>query len=211
MPRPPALPMPAAPPRAAVLALVAALFVVLPAGCTHRPAAVETRQGTEFYRVSDAEPPEPPPEEGFAEITAERVEASLRRVTIRHATWMLFMRSDPKPLFADGQVAYLADVLARELPGLKPTARLGFRLSDPYKGLPVDVRIHPEGEFLVYRFLHLMRRPREGPGPEPPNDAVLETLSGQRVQRSATPTLYDPALQTRRVRPRTEPSGEDVF
>lgn len=169
--------------------LVSACLVM---GCASR----ELHTGIDVYFEESTEPLLAPPAAEFSEITAKQVRSSLRRITVRHSTWMLFIRSDPKPLLSEGQLDFLQETLIRELPHLAPGRRIRFAFRDQYRGELVDMEVYPEGEYLVYFFRALIRQTgRTGPGPEVPNHGILEPLSGQIVRSGSRPVLKDHALR----------------
>ena len=146
--------------------------------------------------AESTEPLLAPPAAEFIDITPQQVRSSLRRITVRHSTWMLFIRSDPKPLLSEGQLDFLQKTLIRELPNPAPGRRIRFVFRDQYRGELVDMEVYPEGEYLVYFFRALIRPSgRVGPGPTSPNRGILEPLSGQIVQPGVFPVLKDLALR----------------
>jgi hypothetical protein len=164
------------------------------AACASERVLLEQRAGIEVTLRPERYPPRPPPGADFANLQDVQIERSLRRVVIRHSTFFLFVYSNPVPLFTDEQLAALREVLARELPRLPLERRLGFAFIDGHRRNEVDLEIYPEGNYLVYDFRALLRRPesRLGRLGQPVNEAILFPQRDQIVKTGRFPLLRDP-------------------
>jgi hypothetical protein len=164
-------------------------------GPAQTKTVLETQHGIELSLRSERKAPRPAPGPEFGEVNATRVERSLRRVVIRYAKVVSFVRSDPAPLFTEEQIAYLSGAVARELAALPPDQRIGLKFADQYRGDEVDVEIYPEADYLVFEFRSLLlpvdpNRPT--PQQRPPNMAVLHPQRDQVFVKGRQPVLKDP-------------------
>lgn len=145
----------------------------------------ESEQGTKIQIIS--EQPESPNgiDPRFKNFAALDIEASLRRITITHSTWISLVQSDPKPLFSRELILELRDPLAKHLKLLKNGERIFIQFKDPYKFYDVDVAIYPDGSELVYYFTALIRNRDDVRYNELANDqGILVAQPGQTVDPS---------------------------
>ena len=162
---------------------------------------LETRDGIEISLRPERHAPRPAPGREFQELKDFKIARSLSRVVVRYTKVILFIRSDPVPLFSEEQVRLLSEVLLRELPALPADKRIGLAFYDQYRGGLVHVELYPEGDYLVYDFRALMvpkdgtRGRRGSPGP---NYGVLYPQRNQIVEGTRHPLLKDPIASAAR-------------
>jgi hypothetical protein len=179
--------------------------------CAPVRTVLETREGIEISLRPERREARPAPGPEFRDLKDYKIARSLERVVVRYGKVISFNLSDPAPLFSEGQVRALTEVLLRELPALPAGQRLGLAFYDQYRGDIVDVELYPEGDNLVYEFRALMVLKENGMrrrGSRSLNYGVLVPQRDQIVDDSLYPLLKDPIASAARPDFHPPPEGD---
>lgn len=143
-----------------MLGLAAALLL---AGCSANRTVLSNDQlkKREVAVLSGEKPAQPPPSSAFQHLTPLQVEASLRHVTVRPASFIARNLGEPEPLLNPEQVAWARAAVLAHLPQLRPDQRLELRFRDRFNHYPVVVELYGSGTELVYRFTELALAPKD--------------------------------------------------
>lgn len=152
-------------------------------GCSLQKEKLDERgENQEVYKLTGLAQPEAARDPLFDALSPLQVESSLRRVIVRPSDWMSIIKKDPAPFFSTDQRTWIKNILIEQMPTLQPNQQLEFVFRDQFKDFLVELRMYPDGEFLVYRFLALAANPsraRKFGDPKPLNYAEIKPLSGQ--------------------------------
>lgn len=179
--------------RASLAALGIVALLLSLAACAPQAVILEERDGIIATLRDERNATRQPPGPEFANLTDSQLEYSLRRVVIRPSKAVIFIYSNPVPLFSEPQMAVIRDVLLRELPKLPPDKRIGFEFRDIHKQNDVDMEIYVEGNRLVYEFRALLRRRKENlnRGEGALNAAIVYPQRTQIVEDNSYPAIKD--------------------
>ena len=155
---------------------------------------LNTPDGTRMTLLSEQAPTPGGVDPSFRDLTPLAVEASLRRITVTHATWVSLVQSDPEPLLTVEQIKLLRKPLADALAAIRPDQRVLVRFKDRFKNLDVHVAVYADGTELVYAFSALSRdMERARASNESVDQAKLVEQPGQALTRtSSAGTLREP-------------------
>ncbi len=154
-------------------------------------------EGLLVERVTGFSAPDKPPV--AAELSAENLDGSLRRILVQYHGTVSFLRSDPVPLLTQDQAKAFSEILAKELPGLASNQRIRFSFKDFRKKNLNVMNVYRDGPYLVYDFELLVASPKYAMNANDPpfSEVTVAELPGQDVHSAYPKAVYkDPVHGT---------------